>query len=182
MVAVPPRLAWAMATMQIEPDDHVLEIGCGSGTAASLVCQRLAEGDGHLTALDRSATVLGSAEFRNIDSVRAGRATFLPIPLNAVKVPAHSFNTVFAINVNLFWVRSAVTELDLVRRALRRRGKLFLFNEPPDPRRAQVVGERVAAFLTGHGMVTTTLSARTRPDREMVCVVAQEPARVRRSR
>ncbi len=182
MVAMPPRLAWAMATMQIKPNDHVLEIGCGSGTAATLVCRRLAEGRGHLTALDRSASMLGMAELRNLDSVRAGRASFLATALDGTDLPARSFDRVFAINVNLFWVRSAIIELDLVRRALKPRGALFLFHEPPDPRRAAAIADRVAQFVTEQGMVATTSSTRTRPDRKMVCVMAREPARVSRAR
>lgn len=181
MVAVPPRLAWAVATMGIAPDQRVLEIGCGSGTAAALVLRQLSTGTGHLTGLDRSRTAVAAAESRNAESVRAGRAGFLATALDRADLPERGFDTVFAINVNLFWVHDAVLELDVVRRSMRPGGGLYLFNEPPDPRRAVTVGERVSAFLTEQGMVTEIRRADTRPDRTMVCVLAREPVPVRRT-
>lgn len=46
------RLAWAVETMRVRPDDRVLEIGCGAGVAVGLVCERLA--GGRITAIGRS--------------------------------------------------------------------------------------------------------------------------------
>src|SRR5918995_3465212 len=61
--AVPPRLLWAVERLSVEPDDHLLEIGCGGGLAVSLICQRL--GDGTITAIDRSPVMVERAAKRN---------------------------------------------------------------------------------------------------------------------
>jgi hypothetical protein len=45
------RLRSIVEQLNIRPDDRVLEIGCGHGVAATLVCERLEEG--HLTAIDQ---------------------------------------------------------------------------------------------------------------------------------
>ncbi|MDT5025478.1 MAG: hypothetical protein QOE61_1904 [Micromonosporaceae bacterium] len=173
--SVPERLAWAMQTMAIAPADHVLEIGCGRGVAASLVCERLS--GGRIVAIDRSVTMAKLAEQRNIDSVEAGKAVFLATPLDAVDLAGDRFDKVFAVNVNLFWVHSSVKELELVRRMLKRDGAMYLFYEPPQASRAKAIAERVAAFLTEQAFATTTLTMTTKRARAVVCVVARPAGR-----
>jgi trans-aconitate methyltransferase len=57
--AVPPRLLWAVERLSVEPDDHLLEIGCGGGVAGFLICQRL--GEGRIMAIDRSPVMVDRA-------------------------------------------------------------------------------------------------------------------------
>jgi trans-aconitate methyltransferase len=112
---IPERLVWVATTLAVEPGDHVLEIGCGRGAAVSLICETLE--DGSITALDRSAVAIRAAEQANIDQVRAGKARFLHAELADVELDQH-FDTVFAVNVNLFWMRVATRELAIIARLL----------------------------------------------------------------
>ena len=68
------RLQSVVEQLGLRPDDRVLEIGCGHGVAATLVCEQLETG--HLTAVDRSAKMIHAAMHRNATYVAAGRAEF----------------------------------------------------------------------------------------------------------
>jgi SAM-dependent methyltransferase len=128
--AIPERIRWAVRQLAPAPDDQLLEIGCGPGVAVSLVCDHLA--GGRIVAIDRSSTAIARAARRNADHVASGRAILRTAALESFS-PAdllesrEGFDTVFAMNVNLFWVRSPTRELDLVKAVLKPGGALFLF-------------------------------------------------------
>jgi ubiquinone/menaquinone biosynthesis C-methylase UbiE len=94
------RLAAVVDQLGIRPGDRVLEIGCGHGVAATLVCERL--DGGRLTAVDRSATMIAAAERRNAAHVRSGRAEFLVRRLEDLDLGDRRFDVVFAVRVRLF--------------------------------------------------------------------------------
>ncbi len=41
---IPARIRWAVDVMDVQPHDHILEIGCGPGAAAELICEQLETG------------------------------------------------------------------------------------------------------------------------------------------
>ena len=70
---VPDRIRWAVEHVDVQPDHDVLEIGCGAGVAAGLVCDRLTTG--HLLAIDRSPAAVRRATERNVRHIAAGLLT-----------------------------------------------------------------------------------------------------------
>ena len=81
----------------MQPGDRVLELGCGHGVAASLVCDRLT-GGGHLTAIDRSQKMVDAASARNAEHVTAGRATFICTTFEDADFGGQRFDKVFGIH------------------------------------------------------------------------------------
>lgn len=144
---IPERLLWAVDQLDVQPGERILEIGCGRGVAAQLVCERL--GGGHLTAIDRSAVAVAAAEERNREHVRAGGATFLQAGL-ADAVLDGPFDKVFAVNVNVFWLAPR-RELEVIRSALARDGRLYLFYEPPSAAQLERAVEGCTAYLQEGG-------------------------------
>ncbi|MGI5166553.1 SAM-dependent methyltransferase [Spirillospora sp. CA-253888] len=166
-MAVPERLTWAVATLDIAPADHLLEIGCGRGVAVELACARLTEGT--ITALDRSPTMTAAAERRNAAHIAAGRARIRTTSLEEAALPPASFDKVFAVNVNLFWTRSPHRELALIRDALRPGGSLRLFYEPPTG--VEALAEKVAAALAANGFRPETVVPEH--ERPLLCVTGR---------
>ena len=135
--------------MDVKPNDHVLEIGCGPGAGAELICARLETGK--LFAIDRSESGVDRTKRRCREYVESGRLTVRQIDLATLRVPVKRLHKVFAFNVNLFWVRKLRRRGRAAARARapRRRGLPLLRGQParagPDHREEDLGGARRAA-------------------------------------
>jgi ubiquinone/menaquinone biosynthesis C-methylase UbiE len=146
----PQRLVWVRRALAVGPGDHLLEIGCGRGAAVSLICEQLI--DGKITAIDRSATAIAAAERVNGQHVRSGKAVFHRAELARAELDDQRFDKVFAVNVNLFWVRRPTRELALIDRLLLPGGALHLFygyGRPGPGRSDEIVDKLTANFSHG---------------------------------
>jgi ubiquinone/menaquinone biosynthesis C-methylase UbiE len=162
-------------TLAVRAGDRLLEIGCGRGSAAWLVCSRLGR-RGRLLAIDRSPAAVKAAEQRNREHIASGRAEFRVAALDALRVGRRRFDKAYAINVNMFWVRSSTVEIGVIAGALRPGGSLYLFYEAPDPARTHAIAERVGSVLSGHGWDATTSSILTRRSTAVICLRATRPS------
>jgi SAM-dependent methyltransferase len=159
---VPKRLQWAVQLLDISPTDEILEIGPGPGVSVSLICGQLATG--RITAIDRSAIAIQRATKRNADHVAAGKAVFHQLDLADVDLVRRAltgqhFDKVFAVNINLFWVRPADAELQLIKDLLRPGGVLRLVYETPSDEQTSGVAKAVTAALANRGFATTVTTA-----------------------
>ena len=86
--------------LDVQPNDRVLEIGCGHGVAADLICERL--DGGSLTAIDRSPKMIEAARRRNAQHVASGTARFLVGALEDFDLGESTFDKILAVRVGLF--------------------------------------------------------------------------------
>src|SRR5687767_13977974 len=87
----------AVEELDIQPGDRVLELGCGHGVAATLVCDKLGPG-GHLTAIDVTQKMIEAASSRNAECVAVGRATFVCSSFEEADCDDELFDNVFGIH------------------------------------------------------------------------------------
>ena len=127
------RVRKVVEKLDVRPDDRILEIGCGHGVAATLVCERL-EG-GHLTAIDRSAKMIEAATRRNASHIEAGKAEFIACDLEGFDPEDRRFDKVFAVRVGLFH-REPERARSIAERWLAPGGELFVFFDEPTNRKS----------------------------------------------
>jgi cyclopropane fatty-acyl-phospholipid synthase-like methyltransferase len=140
------RFEWAASLIHPEPDDHVLEIGCGAGLLAELITALLSTG--RLTAIDSSASMTRKAEKRNQAAISNGKLTLLTKPFIEMG-SRQQFNKIVAFNVNFFW-KNSEDELTLLRKLLAPDGKLFVFYQTPSGI-DQTLMKKIEAMLTSNG-------------------------------
>ncbi|MCG8923332.1 class I SAM-dependent methyltransferase [Lentzea sp. CC55] len=122
------RLREVVGQLAIRPDDRVLEIGCGQGVAAAMVCRLLSTGT--LTAVDRSTKMVEAATRRNAVYVASGKAEFLIASLEDMNLGDRRFDLVFAVRVGLFH-RDPDRARELVRPWLAPGGRVLSFFDEP---------------------------------------------------
>ena len=145
---------WAAEQLSPRPADHVLEVGCGHGVLATLICDRL--DGGTYVGVDRSPKMIAAAEARNREHVDAGRARFVCASLEDADLGDARFDLVAAFHVADLWRRPAT--LAVVRDHLAPDGALWLFDQPLSGR---TLADEVAPILTDRGLTTETVAAQT---------------------
>lgn len=88
-----------MDALPLRPGLRVLEIGCGPGAAARAVARRV--GDGHVLAIDRSATAVRQATRASVDEIAAGRLRVRRVAIEdfALEPGEAPYDLAFAVRV-----------------------------------------------------------------------------------
>jgi len=150
----PALVRLAVPRLGLAPEHRLLEIGCGGGTAVAAVASRLTTG--HILAIDRSAAAVSRATRRNAEHIARGVAEVRQVDLARLRVADGSFDTVFALNVNLF-LDPDLSTVEIIRRALRPGGRLVLGYWRRDARQLVGRAERTSAALVAGGLPRPTL-------------------------
>ena len=157
--SIPNRICWAVDQLGINANDRLLEIGCGRGAAASLICPRLS-GRSYL-GIDRSATAVEASTACNRQHIERGTDQFDHAALQDLNPSAlPRFHKVFASNVNVFWTRAAQQELALICQLLTDGGGLHLFYDSPEPAKTHRLARLLAKHLDQAGYTHSFLTAR----------------------
>jgi len=95
------RNLWTLDLLEIEPDDHVLEIGCGPGIALQACAQRLRSG--RVVGVDHSPTMLVQARRRNLKAIAQNRVALRHKGLTGLSEAPGSFTKIYSVNVVQFF-------------------------------------------------------------------------------
>lgn len=161
---------WAVETLEVQPADRLLEIGCGHGVAVSLVCEKL--DGGSIVAIDRSPTMIELATRRNAEHVAAGRASFQAVSLHEADFGDARFDKVFAIHIGVFLRGRPGRELGIVERHLADGGRFYVMDQPLVAREAGETAERLSVVLEDHGFTVGEVLVHDLTAATAVCVIA----------
>lgn len=142
------RIQWAVDMLEVAPSDLILEIGCGHGSAVSLISERLK--DGMITAIDQSEKMIRIAKKKNAECESSGKVKFMTSEFRKAELGQSRFDKIFAVNVNMFWM-NAEHELKIIRERLLPNGAVYLFNQPPVADKLRIIAERTSHNLTNAG-------------------------------
>src|SRR5215204_6704441 len=115
------RNAWAVALLDVQRGDRVLEIGFGPGIAIKELSARAPEG--FVCGLDHSTVMVQQAARRNAEAVRRGQVDLRLGSVDELPDADAPFDKVLTVNVTPFWDRP-VELLENLRRALRMGGRI----------------------------------------------------------
>lgn len=114
---------WAIGHMRIQPDDHVLDIGCGGGMAIKLLAAKAHRG--HVTGVDYSPEMVAQANARNAAGVARGRVRVMLGNVMELPLRNESFDVVSAIETLYFWP-DRIQSLAEAHRVLRPGGRVVI--------------------------------------------------------
>lgn len=168
---IPERLDRAVELLDPRPGERILEIGCGPGVAATLICSRLG-GEGKLVAIDRSATAIARAAKRNEEAKASGLLDLVETDLAGFAAAEGEFDAALAVNVNVFWTGPAEPELTALGGLLRPGARLLLAYETPGGSLKPRAAEALDANMRRHGFAAEAIAAPP-----VVGIAARAPAR-----
>ncbi len=114
--------------LDIQPTDHVLEIGFGPGEGIAQLVERTPKG--FVAGIDFSEDMLAMAIERNQDAINQKRVELILGEAQEMPYKDESFDKMFAVNVFHFW-EDPMSELAECRRALKSGGKIAFFMAYP---------------------------------------------------
>ncbi len=122
-----------LGRLDLKPGDRLLDLGCGAGAIAKYISERTGA---KVTGLDYSAPAIAVANERTAD--QRDRLTFLQGDMNALDLPAGSFDAVVSLDT-LYWVADLADTLGQALRTIKPGGQIAIFmlqgrgeSEPPE--------------------------------------------------
>jgi len=92
---------WIVELLDVQPDDRVLDVGCGPGVTVGLIAERATAG--RVYGIDPSVVMLRQAARRNADAVRAGRVELHRGEVSVLPYPDGHFTKACAVHSLYFW-------------------------------------------------------------------------------
>jgi SAM-dependent methyltransferase len=146
------RNRWAVELLDVQPGDHVIELGCGPGVAIAALAARATHGV--VVGVDHSEVMISQARRRNAAAVHAGRVRLVTAPVERLSTTDGPFDAALAVNTVGMWpeARDRLREIGAL---LRPGGRIALVSQPRCPgataATSAAAGDELATLLSDAG-------------------------------
>jgi len=159
---------WTVSLLNIQPNDHLLEIGFGPGVAIQYASQKAA--NGLVAGIDFSATMVQVAAKRNAAALNAGRVDLRQGEVSALPFSDEAFDKAYTIHCIYFWAKP-LDALREVRRVLKAGGLLAVTILPREEwsKKAPPVPPDIFTLYSGDEVAQLLVKAGYREVRVEMC-------------
>lgn len=126
--------AWAISLLEIGPDDHVLEVGFGTGHAIAALARMTPRG--RVCGTDFSEVMVQQARRRNATAINSGQVDLRQGDVAALPFGEEAFDKLLAVNV-FYFLSDPAAALKEWRRVLKPGGRLVLYLTDKENRMAK---------------------------------------------
>jgi ubiquinone/menaquinone biosynthesis C-methylase UbiE len=145
------RSKWALAELDPQPDDHVLEVGYGPGLSLAEACRLVTRGP--VTGVDVSDVMLRQATRRNAEWIHAGRLELRVGDAQHLDADLHDLDLIYGINVWQFWTDQTATIRAFAPRLVPGGRLALVYMQPPGgSTTADEAGERLQTQFVDAGL------------------------------
>jgi ubiquinone/menaquinone biosynthesis C-methylase UbiE len=120
---------WTVSLLDIQPNEHILEIGFGPGVALQHAAQKAV--NGLVAGIDFSPTMVRVASKRNAAALKAARVDLRHGEVSSLPFPDEAFDKAYAIHSIYFWPQP-IDDLRELCRVLKPGGLLAITILPTD--------------------------------------------------
>jgi ubiquinone/menaquinone biosynthesis C-methylase UbiE len=169
------RNTWVVSLLDVQPTDHVLEVGFGPGLAIAELARRATQG--RVYGIDHSNLMLRQATIRNATAIRAQRVELVCTSVDQLPDFDVPLDAILAVNSVGFWPNPAEQLHDL-RNLLRAGGRIALATQPRCPGATNDTTARAAhelQNLLNQAGFTHTRVHTLNLDPPVACVLATNP-------
>jgi ubiquinone/menaquinone biosynthesis C-methylase UbiE len=159
---------WTVSLLNIQPDEHILEIGFGPGVAIQYASHKAV--NGLVAGIDFSATMVQVASKRNAAALKAGRVDLRHSEVSSLPFLDEMFDKTYTIHCIYFWTKP-LDDLREVRRVLKAGGWLAVTILPTDQwaNTRRVPPPDIFTLYTGDEVAQLLLKAGFRDVRVEMC-------------